>query len=406
MQTQKTTVRQTTTSTRGKKYTRYVVVYHDLKTGERKRKTFNDKTTAERCATQYDRDRKVHEDQQTILHKRIGESAKQLDADTLRDAVDALHILNGRGSLRDAARSFIREYEQRERDIPTVSELVDTYMQESEADNLRHRTIKDLRHRLGRLVKIYGNTRVDQIDGPDIRHTLQHMKTQNEKAYSATTRKHFHMAWQALFNYAIERGYIEANPVSSKTRLRRRSMKSGHRPDPEVWTPTEAANILKSAREHCPGMVAPLALGMFAGIRTAEIRRLEWEKHIDLVRGIVKIGTDIAKKRSVRNVTISDNLKKWLALDPTQSNMVAKQSDHQWRSRIAEIVKHADGINAWKQNAMRHSFGTYHLEHHGKPQKTALEMGHVDGGGVLFEHYRQLTDKATAEAYWKIEPGK
>ena len=56
----------------------------------------------------------------------------------------------------------------------------------------------------------------------------------------------------------------------------------------------------------------------------------------------------------------------------------------------------------WPQNALRHSFGSYHLAHFKNARALALEMG--NSPGVIFKHYRQLVKPAAAALYWQIVP--
>jgi hypothetical protein len=56
----------------------------------------------------------------------------------------------------------------------------------------------------------------------------------------------------------------------------------------------------------------------------------------------------------------------------------------------------------WPQNALRHSFGSYHLAQFNDPAKLALEMG--NSPATIFQHYRQLVKPKQAERYWKIVP--
>ena len=54
-----------------------------------------------------------------------------------------------------------------------------------------------------------------------------------------------------------------------------------------------------------------LAIGAFAGLRSAEIERLDW-KNVNLKRGFIEVRAETCKTRARRLVPISDNLRAWL----------------------------------------------------------------------------------------------
>lgn len=76
----------------------------------------------------------------------------------------------------------------------------------------------------------------------------------------------------------------------------------------EIFTPDQLAALLHAAR---PEMIPHLALGAFAGLRTAEIQRLHWSD-LKLDRGFVEVGKDKAKRRSRRLIPILPALSAWL----------------------------------------------------------------------------------------------
>jgi hypothetical protein len=61
-----------------------------------------------------------------------------------------------------------------------------------------------------------------------------------------------------------------------------------------------------------PELVPFLALGAFAGLRSAEIGRLDWEE-VHLADRIIEIKATKAKTASRRIVPVTENLAKWLA---------------------------------------------------------------------------------------------
>ena len=64
-----------------------------------------------------------------------------------------------------------------------------------------------------------------------------------------------------------------------------------------------------------------------------------------------------------------------------------------------DALKKACGIEEWPHNALRHSFGSYHLAFNGDQVKTAAQMGHRDSI-VVHNHYKALVLKSEAEMYW------
>ena len=114
-----------------------------------------------------------------------------------------------------------------------------------------------------------------------------------------------------------------------------------------------------------------LSIGGFAGLRSAEITRLDW-KNVNFDRGFIEVRADTCKTRARRLVPISDNLRAWLKPFALQSGPVVPYGNA--NCVVARIASHA-GIK-WKKNALRHSFVSYRLAATNDGAKTALEAGH------------------------------
>jgi integrase len=147
-----------------------------------------------------------------------------------------------------------------------------------------------------------------------------------------------------------------------------------------------------------PDVLPYVALGAFAGLRRAELERLDWsDVHFD--SDLIEVTAEKAKTARRRFVRMQPNLREWLL--PV----------HQHRGRVVcdnfrkqfDAAREAAKITEWPDNALRHSFASYHLAHYKDSAALALEMGHTDSG-MLFEHYRQLVKPKDAERYWNIRP--
>jgi integrase len=139
------------------------------------------------------------------------------------------------------------------------------------------------------------------------------------------------------------------------------------------------------------------ALGGFAGIRTAEILRLEW-KDFNFVRGHITIAADKAKTATRRLVPILPNLAEYLRPYHRASGQLFKDRDEE--KAIAWAKK--NGVNPWPTNCLRHSYASFRLAATADAARTALELG--NSPAKLFSNYRELADEHDAAAWFSIAP--
>lgn len=167
----------------------------------------------------------------------------------------------------------------------------------------------------------------------------------------------------------------------------------------EVLKPSEAEALMRASA----GDVAAFhALGLFAGLRTAELERIDWEQ-IKLDEGHIEITAATAKRtkkrgRARRLVPILPNLRAWLEPLAKKSGPICGPNFR--RRQVA--AKDAAGLSDWPRNVMRHSFVSYRLADTQNTAQTALESGHREQ--VLFDHYREIVTPKAARAYFDIMP--
>ena len=173
---------------------------------------------------------------------------------------------------------------------------------------------------------------------------------------------------------------------------------SDHGGDIGIYTPKELAAMLASVDAKFLPLVA---LGACAGLRTAEIHRLDWQD-IDLRGGHIVVGKHKAKTAQRRIVPILPALKAWLSPIGPKSGPV-----------IPHYSGDAPLLRAFRQsleplkielvpNGLRHSYATYRLAAVQSADQVALEMG--NSPRKLFQNYRELATKKQAEQWFSIMP--
>ena len=192
-----------------------------------------------------------------------------------------------------------------------------------------------------------------------------------------------------LWSYAVKTGFAQENVAKAAERAK------GINEPPGILTPQQAAALLAESKDN--DLLAFHAIGLFGGLRVAEIKALDW-RDVDLAGDFIHVGAKISKTRSRRLVPILDNLKAWLEPIAKTSGPIVGPN---LRKRH-EAARLRAGIKGWPDNCMRHSFVSYRLAATGNAPQTALESGHDQA--VLFKHYRELVRPQDAERFFSIRP--
>jgi integrase len=196
-----------------------------------------------------------------------------------------------------------------------------------------------------------------------------------------------------LFVFAKKQGYLHPDRKTAAEQT-----ESFKEPETEIkiFTPEEMQSLLLTAHAR----ILPLiAIGGFAGIRSAEVARLEWQD-IKWDRGHIEIAGKKAKTAARRLVPLSDNLKAWLAPWRGETGPILTITDAS--GALGDTAVKAKIPGGWRQNALRHSFISYRVALTGDVARTSLEAG--NSPRMIFRHYREIVDDEAAKAWWSIHP--
>ena len=287
----------------------------------------------------------------------------------------------GKISLREAVEFFFRHNRA---DVPrlTLPEIAERFAASRQQSGLSAHYVSQCRKTVGDLAKAF------------LRKSLPDLKTTELDAwlggltFAAKTKNGIRIILVACGNWAERRGYLVKDGSPFPAMMRYKETKSAV----SIFTPEHIASLLKKA----DATLKPfLALGAFAGLRTAELQRLDWSE-VDLDRDFITVDANKAKTRQRRLVPVSDNLKLWLTPYKQASGPVCLYQ----RPQMA-AARLCEGF-AWKDNGLRHSFISYRLAILHDTARVALEAG--NSPEVIFGHYRELVTPDAAKEWFDVNP--
>jgi integrase len=321
-----------------------------------------------------------------IKQRKEGQNALSL-SDSLRImALECAEKLKPFGkSIEDATKYYLKFLRDAERSV-SVSALIDQYLATQDRLKRSQTHISDLRQRLGRFKEDFGERPIRTIATNELEKWLHALEL------SAQSINNFRSRLASLFAYADKRGYVEKNPVSAIDKVKLVDEA------PKIFTPEQLQNLLEKAPTD---LLPTIALGGFAGLRTAEILRLEWQD-IDLKRNFINVAATKSKTAKRRLIPIAPNLAEWLRPYAHLKGRIYPYS-HRWYHFNIDGLRKATELSEWPNNGLRHSFASYHLARHQNAPQLALEMGHTTPR-MIFDNYREVVTPEEAERYWSIRP--
>jgi integrase len=303
---------------------------------------------------------------------------------TAQNAVERLKPFGK--TITDAVDHFVAHLKASERSC-TALQLVKELVAAKEKDGASQRHLSDLRSRLNIFANKFDGQPVATITSAEIDDWLRSLNV------SPVTRNHYRRLLVLAFNFAVKRGYATDNPAEKTDKAKEKSGNIG------ILSVSEAARLLASA---APEVLPYIALGLFAGLRRAEIQRLDWSD-IDFASGLIEVKAEKSKTAQRRLVKIEPNLREWLLPVRKHRGRIASENS-EFRKQLDD-ARAAAGLTKWPDNALRHSFASYHLAHFKNAAATAMECGHHDSR-ITYRHYRELVRPKEAERFWNIAPAK
>jgi integrase len=318
-----------------------------------------------------------------VKNENLGTKAASINPKLHVMTVECSERLKPYGQTIAGATDFYIRHAEAARRSCKIEELTAMMLNIKKADGKSASYIRSMTAIFNRFNKSFAGRLVSEINAAEIDDWLRAIPLE------PLTRNNHRRVLATLFGYARLRRYCTENPVLETTKAKIKSKPV------EVLTPEQTRQLLECAD---PTIRPILAIGAFAGLRPAEITRLDW-REIHLDRGFIEVTAAKSKTASRRLVTILPNLKAWLELAAKQSGPVNPQNAR----KLTDAARLRAGLKDWPSNALRHSYGSYHLAHFQNSGATSLEMGHTTSS-ILFQHYREVVRPQEAQVYWSILP--
>ena len=370
----------------------YQISYYRL--GERQRKTFADLNEAKRESRmilgRLAGERVQSRNLSALEMESFAAAARTIEATGLPLHVCAelfaeAHRIMGGHSITEAAKYYMKHYDPKRPRKP-LNELSEEFQASRRALGVCERYRSSVKSTLKFFMDGFKGKSLDDLTAVELDEWMGRRNLCN------LSRNGYRNTLIAFGNFLKKRNYLPA----SKPSVFEGMMEWKNEVKPvTIFSSEEMKNLLDAASVH---ILPYFAIGAFAGLRTAEICRLDW-KHVHFKRGFIECEAAMTKTRQRRLVPISENLRAWLEPIAPKSGEVLAYS--KFAGTLFRFLRRRK-ID-WKRNALRHSYISNRLALVPDTARVALECG--NSPNVIFQHYRELVTPEEAQAWFNIFPG-
>ncbi len=285
----------------------------------------------------------------------------------------------------------------------TVEEAVTSFLAEKKFKKVSNSQYKNLKSKLSHFRKAFKARPIHSISVDEFSTWFQELKGQDHagkaRELTDTTKGNIHRAISQFVDFCVQREWITKNFMKSVVKPRSNDPKKG------VLTPEQIQAMIDAAEGE---ELAIIALGAYAGLRTAEIcgnedhGGMKWE-WIDFERGEILVPKEVTKKRKERIVPMNDAFREIIKkAGIKKTGPVVSLSDRRTRAMREKFTKAAK-LKVWIDNCFRHSFASYYLALNENAATLSLWIGHKDAD-TTHRFYARLVRKDMAKEYDAVRP--
>jgi integrase len=350
----------------------------ELHDGERVQSTFASKPKAEKRLAEL-----------KAMKSNFGGSLATMSPPRIAEASEAYKKLDAsklKVSLLTVVESYLAEHGRRNQSI-SLEALFEQYLAIKEKAHPKY--ISDIRQTLNKFSALKQTT-VSDITTDNVEMALA--------GVSAGARNNALKNVRTIFNYAMDRGYAQDNPVKKTSFADRAKSKR------EIIPVEKVQMILEYALENSPEIVPYLAILFFTGVRPEdEAMSLKWSD----INGKNVLWVSETKIGDGREIPLSKNAIAWINAAKARYSFVTEKImslSHYQLSVRRQAAYGVAGYSKIPQDAARHSFASYWLPvNKSNFGQLLVYMGHTTIK-VLQAHYRRHASEEDAKRYWQIMP--
>lgn len=291
----------------------------------------------------------------------------------------------GKTPMHAAVEFYLKFHERTAQNPQTFAGVWDLFYERAQERKLSSRYYQTLRHHRNVWAPEFGKRFIDTIAPEEYLAFLRRAK------YGVRSKHNLFGSLQSVLRFARKQRFISADKVEIEN-----DFPSVPEETPEFYTPEELCAVFAATDRR---YLAYTALMAFGGTRRAEAghRKLSMG-NVLFDEKMIRLGPEITKTRTGRTLDIPPNLEAWLrGFAPKEGAIVETHKIHPPDPAILAGF----GVKT-KDNALRHSFCSYHLALHRNSAMTSEIAG--NSPGMLAKHYKALVSKLAAEQWFSITP--
>ncbi|MGK0190168.1 MAG: integrase/recombinase XerD, partial [Verrucomicrobiales bacterium] len=280
------------------------------------------------------------------MREEHGASVRSLPPAVTDEAATAIRILKPTGAtLLEVAREYLETWNQRQQSM-TFAELWSRERDGESIQDLADRSKEQIFYIGRKILPLLGEKLVADISTEELEAVLSQI------CPTESSRKACIRVISKVFKRAVALDYCQRNPLDGVSRPKSQEL------NPEILSPTQSKRLLDTCAELDAELVPFFAIGLFAGIRPDELKRLTW-LDVEFSENHIRIVAANSKTRTRRFVDLESNLIEWLLPFRKAEGKVAPERN--FRKRFDTVRKEAELFDCWQSDILRHSYCSHWL---------------------------------------------